>query len=99
MFYFHDMNVAAAARSLGLPEGTVKARLSRGTGYPEKEVVLMRTDDLDRWLSEGEAIVPSSGFTAGVMDAVHREALAPPPDSIPMEARAARYRRVDCGSR
>ena len=30
LFYFHDMNVTAAAQSLGLPEGTVKARLSRG---------------------------------------------------------------------
>jgi len=30
LFYFHGMSVEAAARSLGLPEGTVKARLSRG---------------------------------------------------------------------
>jgi RNA polymerase sigma-70 factor (ECF subfamily) len=30
LFYFHDMDVNTAARSLGLPEGTVKARLSRG---------------------------------------------------------------------
>ena len=30
LFYFHDMDVAAAALGLGLPEGTVKARLSRG---------------------------------------------------------------------
>ncbi len=30
LFYFHDMDVAAAAQSLGAPEGTVKARLSRG---------------------------------------------------------------------
>ena len=30
LFYFHDLNVSSAARSLGLPEGTVKARLSRG---------------------------------------------------------------------
>jgi RNA polymerase sigma-70 factor (ECF subfamily) len=30
LFYFHDMDVAAAARSLRLPEGTVKARLFRG---------------------------------------------------------------------
>ncbi len=30
LFYFHEMDVAAAARSLGLPEGTVKIRLSRG---------------------------------------------------------------------
>jgi RNA polymerase sigma-70 factor (ECF subfamily) len=29
LFYFHDMNVRDAAVSLGLPEGTVKARLSR----------------------------------------------------------------------
>jgi RNA polymerase sigma-70 factor (ECF subfamily) len=30
LFYFHEMNVEQAARALGLPEGTVKARLSRG---------------------------------------------------------------------
>ncbi len=30
LFYFHGMDVAAAARSLGLPMGTVKARLARG---------------------------------------------------------------------
>jgi RNA polymerase sigma-70 factor, ECF subfamily len=29
LFYFHEMNVHDAALSLGLPEGTVKARLSR----------------------------------------------------------------------
>jgi RNA polymerase sigma-70 factor (ECF subfamily) len=29
LFYFHDMSVRDAALSLGLPEGTVKARLSR----------------------------------------------------------------------
>ena len=30
LFYFHGMDVSTAARSLSLPEGTVKARLSRG---------------------------------------------------------------------
>jgi RNA polymerase sigma-70 factor (ECF subfamily) len=30
LFYFHEMDVNSAAQSLGLPEGTVKARLSRG---------------------------------------------------------------------
>lgn len=30
LFYFHEMDIPAAAQSLGLPEGTVKARLSRG---------------------------------------------------------------------
>jgi RNA polymerase sigma-70 factor, ECF subfamily len=30
LFYFHEQDVAATAASLQLPEGTVKARLSRG---------------------------------------------------------------------
>jgi RNA polymerase sigma-70 factor (ECF subfamily) len=30
LFYFHDMDISTAARSLDVPEGTVKARLSRG---------------------------------------------------------------------
>ena len=30
LFYFHEMSVDAAASSLGLPDGTVKAQLSRG---------------------------------------------------------------------
>lgn len=30
LFYFHDQNVAQAAASLGIPEGTLKARLNRG---------------------------------------------------------------------
>lgn len=30
LYYFHGLDVAATARSLGVPEGTVKARLSRG---------------------------------------------------------------------
>jgi RNA polymerase sigma-70 factor (ECF subfamily) len=29
LFYFHEMDVSTAARTLGLPEGTIKARLSR----------------------------------------------------------------------
>jgi RNA polymerase sigma-70 factor (ECF subfamily) len=29
LFYFHEMDVAAAARTMGMPEGTLKARLSR----------------------------------------------------------------------
>jgi RNA polymerase sigma-70 factor (ECF subfamily) len=29
LFYFHEMDVAAAARTMGPPEGTLKARLSR----------------------------------------------------------------------
>lgn len=30
LYYFHEFDVTAAAQSLGLPEGTLKARLSRG---------------------------------------------------------------------
>lgn len=30
LFYFHEMDISATSRSLGLSEGTVKARLSRG---------------------------------------------------------------------
>jgi len=30
LFYFHEMDISAAARSLALPEGTLKSRLSRG---------------------------------------------------------------------
>jgi RNA polymerase sigma-70 factor, ECF subfamily len=30
IFYFHSKDVSAAARILGVPEGTLKARLSRG---------------------------------------------------------------------
>ena len=30
LFYFHEMDLAATSKSLGLPEGTVKARLFRG---------------------------------------------------------------------
>jgi len=30
LFYFHEMDVPSAARSLGLPQGTFKARLFRG---------------------------------------------------------------------
>jgi RNA polymerase sigma-70 factor (ECF subfamily) len=29
LFYFHEMDLTAAARTMGLPEGTMKARLSR----------------------------------------------------------------------
>jgi hypothetical protein len=43
----------------------------------------MKPDDLDRILSEQIGIEPSSGFVSGVMDAVRREASAPPPIAFP----------------
>ena len=36
LYYFYEMDVAAAACTLGLPEGTLKARLSRARGSPLK---------------------------------------------------------------
>jgi hypothetical protein len=43
----------------------------------------MKPDDLDRILSEEIGIAPSTGFVSGVMDAVRREASAPPPIPFP----------------
>jgi RNA polymerase sigma-70 factor (ECF subfamily) len=38
LFYFHNMDVSSTARSLALPEGTVKARLSRGRDILRKKL-------------------------------------------------------------
>jgi hypothetical protein len=40
-------------------------------------------NEVDRILSRGDEIVPSSGFAISVMDAVRREAAAPPPIPFP----------------
>ena len=40
-------------------------------------------DEMDRILSGEDEILPSSGFTVSVMDAVRREAAAPPPIPFP----------------
>jgi hypothetical protein len=44
---------------------------------------LMGEDEIDRILSRDDEILTSSGFTASVMDAVRREATAPPPIPFP----------------
>ena len=41
LFYFHEKDVPAAARSLGLPEGTVKARLYRGREILRRKLHLL----------------------------------------------------------
>jgi hypothetical protein len=43
----------------------------------------MKRDDVDRWLGDEDAIVPSSGFASRVMDAVQDEAAAPPAIAFP----------------
>lgn len=42
----------------------------------------MKRDRLDRLFADDE-IMPSAGFTASVMNAIHREAAAPPPLAFP----------------
>ena len=41
LFYFHEMDVAKTAASLGVPEGTVKARLSRGRDILRAKLTLL----------------------------------------------------------
>ena len=48
LFYFHEKDVAAAAQSLGLAEGTVKARLFRG-----REILRHKLHLLDSSRGEG----------------------------------------------
>jgi hypothetical protein len=43
----------------------------------------MTNDDTDRVFSTIDSIVPSSGFAASVMEAVRRDAEAPPPIPFP----------------
>jgi hypothetical protein len=43
----------------------------------------MKDSEIDRILSRRDEILPSSGFVTSVMDAVRREAAAPPPIPFP----------------
>jgi RNA polymerase sigma-70 factor (ECF subfamily) len=48
LFYFHEMDVAEAARTLGLPQGTVKAQLSRGREILRRKLAgWLRAGDLE----------------------------------------------------
>ena len=49
--------------------------VNRNTGSDE--------DEMDRILSREDEILPSSGFAVSVMEAVRREAAAPPPIAFP----------------
>jgi hypothetical protein len=43
----------------------------------------VKHDDLERMLADESAITPSAGFLTSVMEAVEREAAAPPPLEFP----------------
>ena len=45
LFYFHEMDVAAAARTMHLPEGTVKARLARAQALLKSRFPHLRQQD------------------------------------------------------
>ena len=48
VFYFQEMDVAETARTLGLPEGTVKAQLSRGRAILRRKLAgLLPAADLE----------------------------------------------------
>jgi RNA polymerase sigma-70 factor, ECF subfamily len=51
LFYFHEMDLAAAAATMGLPEGTMKARLSRA-----RALLRQRFPQLQEQWNEGEGI-------------------------------------------
>jgi RNA polymerase sigma-70 factor, ECF subfamily len=55
LYYFHEMDVSAAARTLHLPEGTVKARLSRARALLRKRFPHLETATA----SAGAAHLPS----------------------------------------
>jgi RNA polymerase sigma-70 factor (ECF subfamily) len=46
LYYFHEQDVAAAASNLGLPEGTVKARLSRARALLRRRFPQLEGEDL-----------------------------------------------------
>lgn len=47
LFYFHEMDVGAVARTLGMPEGTLKARLARGRDILRKRFPQLRDRQTD----------------------------------------------------
>ena len=55
LFYFHEMDVSAAARTLGMPEGTVKARLARARALLKRRFPHLEDEHAAMGLAEKEA--------------------------------------------
>jgi RNA polymerase sigma-70 factor (ECF subfamily) len=55
LFYFHEMDVGAAARIMGMPEGTVKARLARARALLKKRFPHLEDEQAAMELAEKEA--------------------------------------------
>lgn len=55
LFYFHEMDVGAAARTMGMPEGTMKARLARARALLKKRFPHLEDEQAAMELAEKEA--------------------------------------------
>lgn len=55
LFYFHEMDVGAAAKTMGMPEGTVKARLARARALLKKRFPHLEDEQAAMELAEKEA--------------------------------------------
>jgi RNA polymerase sigma-70 factor (ECF subfamily) len=55
LFYFHEMDVGAAARTMGMPEGTLKARLARARALLRKRFPHLEDEHAALDLAEREA--------------------------------------------
>jgi RNA polymerase sigma-70 factor (ECF subfamily) len=56
LYYFHEMDLAAAAATMSLPEGTMKARLARGRDLLRKRFPQLQ----DRWMDKAQTSTASS---------------------------------------
>jgi RNA polymerase sigma-70 factor, ECF subfamily len=55
LFYFHEMDVSAVARTMGMPEGTLKARLARARALLKKRFPHLEEQQAAMELAEKEA--------------------------------------------
>jgi RNA polymerase sigma-70 factor (ECF subfamily) len=55
LFYFHEMDLAAAARTMGIPEGTLKARLARGRALLRRRFPSLEAEHRTMEFQEKEA--------------------------------------------
>ncbi|MGC2615129.1 MAG: sigma-70 family RNA polymerase sigma factor [Terracidiphilus sp.] len=55
LFYFHEMDVGATAKTMGMPEGTVKARLARARALLKKRFPHLEDEQAAMGLAEREA--------------------------------------------
>jgi len=55
LFYFHEMDLASAAQTMGLPEGTMKARLSRARALLRRRFPHLEAENAALELARKEA--------------------------------------------